>query len=76
MPLSRVLVECYAGSKAFERPRRIVIDSVVHEAVEATALSVEEEVASRVRRHRFEVLIDDGRKLLLVRQGDQWFLET
>ena len=76
MRLTLVIVECYAGSKAFERPRLIMIDGLAHEAVRATPLSVEEDVASRLRSHRFEVLIEDGRKLILVRQGDQWFLET
>jgi len=76
MPLISVLVECYAGSKAFERPRRVLIDGLAHEVVETTASSVEEDVASRVRCHRFEVQIDDGRKLVLIRRSDQWFAET
>jgi hypothetical protein len=76
MPLIPVLVECYEGSKAYERPRRILIDGSTHQVIRAAALSVEEDAASRVRRHRFEVLIEDGRRLVLIRQGDQWFLET
>jgi hypothetical protein len=76
MPLTPVLVECYAGSKAFERPRRILIDGLSHEVIRAAPLSVEEDAASRLLRHRFEVLIQDGRRFVLIRQGDQWFLET
>ncbi|HKF58275.1 MAG TPA: hypothetical protein VKJ45_22725 [Blastocatellia bacterium] len=76
MPLISVLVECYAGSKAFERPRRVLIDGLAHDVVETIASWVEEDAASRVRCHRFEVRIDDGRKLLLIRRSDQWFLET
>ena len=76
MPLISVFVECYAGSKAFERPRRILMDGLTHEVIRVTASSIEEDAASRLRRHRFEVLIQDGRMLVLIRQGDHWFLET
>lgn len=76
MPLISVLVECYAGSKAFERPRRIVMEGSTHEIIRSTASSLEEDAASRLRRHRFEVLIENGRRVVLIRQGDQWFLET
>jgi hypothetical protein len=75
MPLTPIIVECYAGSKAFERPRRVLIDGLARDVVAMIATSVEEDVASRIRCHRFEVLIDDGRKLSLVRRSNQWFLE-
>jgi len=76
MALVSVSVECYAGSKPFERPRRVLIDGLTHEVIRAVASSVEEDAVSRRRRDRFEVLIDDGRKLVLIRQDDEWFLET
>jgi hypothetical protein len=76
MPLISVVVECYAGSKAFERPRRILLGELVHEITETIASSVHEDAASRQRCHRFEVLIADGRRLSLMRLGDQWFMET
>jgi len=76
MALVSVSVECYAGSKAFERPRRVLMDGSTHEVIKAVVSSVEEDAVSRQRRDRFEVLIDDGRKLVLIRQDDEWFLET
>jgi len=76
MPLIPVSVECYAGSKAFERPRRFLLDGLTQRIIMATDCSVEEDAISRVRRHRFEVLIEDGRRFVLIRHGDQWFIET
>jgi hypothetical protein len=76
MTLIPVSVECYSGSKASERPRRILAGATVYEVIRATAFSVQEDVASRHRRYRFEVLTEDGSQLILIRDGDHWFLET
>jgi hypothetical protein len=76
MTLIPVSVECYAGSKAFERPRRILVGGSIIELIRTAAFSVEEDAASRHRRYRFEVLTEDGRKIILIRDCDQWFIET
>jgi hypothetical protein len=65
-----VEVRAYAGARADEAPREVVLDGVVHR-VEEIERSWEEERAGQ-RRLRFVVRLSDGRRLELVTDGDSW----
>ena len=71
-----VQVECYAGSRADERPRRVYIEGRRHTVARLLSSSTEQAQAATVRVRRFRVVTEDGWRLDLVRtaEGD-WFLE-
>ena len=76
MKLRRVQVECYAGGRADERPRRVREDDREHIVARLLGSSVEESSPSKARRHRYRVLTDEGSELSLIRESNgDWYLE-
>jgi len=76
MKLLPVQVDCYAGSRADERPRRVRIRGREHIVARLLSASVEESLASKSRAHRYRVLTEEGLMLDLVRASDgNWYLE-
>jgi hypothetical protein len=71
-----VKVECYAGSRANQQPRRVTINGVELFITLVIESSVEESASSRERIYRFKVMTEDGRILKLFKsiEGD-WYLE-
>jgi hypothetical protein len=76
MPLREVTVECYAGGRADETPRRISIDGREHLVARLLAESVEEPLErNQQSRRRYRVLTDAGLVLELLRTNDgAWYL--
>lgn len=75
MPLHPVEVECYAGTRADESPRRIHLNGRNHVVARVLAESVEEPLASREQSHRYKILTDEGLVLEVVRASDgSWYL--
>lgn len=70
MKLRTVRVECYAGGRADETPRRISFGGREHAVVRLLAESVEESPASNQQTRRYKVLTDEGLVLELVRSSD------
>jgi hypothetical protein len=76
MKRRRVQVECYAGGRADERPRRVREGDREHVVARLLGSSVEESSPSRARIHRYRVLTDEGLELGLIREKDgDWYLE-
>ncbi|HEX8087647.1 MAG TPA: hypothetical protein VF762_02265, partial [Blastocatellia bacterium] len=76
MKARRVQVECYAGGRADERPRRVREGEREHIVARLLSSSVEESLSSKARSHRYRVLTDAGLVLILIRQSDgNWYLE-
>jgi hypothetical protein len=71
-----VQVECYAGGRADERPRRVVIDGREHRVARILNASIEESFATKDRRRRYTVLTEEGMRLKIFQAGDEWYLET
>lgn len=71
-----VQVECYAGSRADERPRRVRIEGREYTVARLLSSSVEQSRAASAVTRRFRVVTEDGLQLDLARTaaGD-WFLE-
>lgn len=77
MTLRRVTVECYAGSRADERPRKIQIRGREHVVATLLCESVEESLATKERTRHYKILTDDGLILSVVRKDDgAWFLDS
>lgn len=78
MPLREVTVECYAGGRADETPRRISIEGREHLVARLLAESVEEPFErNQQSRRRYRVLTDAGLVLELVRTNDgTWYLAS
>jgi hypothetical protein len=75
MTLRIVRVECYAGTRADETPRRISFDGREHVVTRLLAESVEELLASRQQRRRYKILTEEGLVLEVAREGDgPWYL--
>lgn len=70
-----VKVQCYAGSRADERPRRVVIDGRQHVVTSILKSSIEESAATKERIRSFTVLTEEGIRLKLFQAGDEWYLE-
>ena len=71
-----VEVECYAGSRADERPRRVLIEGCEYRVVRLLSSSIEQTLATTESIRRFRVVTEDGWQLDLVRTSDgDWFLE-
>jgi hypothetical protein len=65
-----VRVECYAGGRADETPRRISFGGREHIVARLLAESVEESGASKQQTRRYKVLTEEGLVLEVVRLGD------
>ena len=75
MTLRPIRVECYAGARADERPRRISFDGREHVVDRLLSESIDESVSSRGQTRRYRVLTDEGLVLELVRSSDgSWHL--
>ena len=70
MKLRAIKVECYAGGRADETPRRISFDGREHVVARLLAESIEEPPASNQQTRRYKVLTDEGIMLEVVRLGD------
>ncbi|MFL6213726.1 MAG: hypothetical protein ACJ74J_07485 [Blastocatellia bacterium] len=71
-----VQVECYAGSRADERPRRILIEGRQHTVARLLSSSIEQSLKTTAMLRRFRVITDAGLQLDLIRTADgDWFLE-
>ena len=70
-----IRVECYAGGRSDERPRRLTIDNSVYVVACVLAESVEESFGTQSRARRFKVLTVEGLVLEVVRAPDGvWYL--
>jgi hypothetical protein len=76
MVLNRISVECYAGARADECPRRIIIHGREHLIARLLRESVEESAGARVRTHCYRVLTDAGVVLEILHTGDDWYLQS
>lgn len=77
MALDRISVECYAGARADERPRRITIGGREHLVARLLGESVEETFSGGERTRRFKVLTDEGLVLEVLHASDgDWYLES
>jgi hypothetical protein len=75
MTLRTVRVECYAGGRADETPRRISFGGREYVVARLLAESIEESLASNQQTHRYKVLTDEGLVLEVVRSSDgAWHL--
>ena len=77
MKRRQVQVDCYAGSRADERPRRVREGDREHIVARLLGSSVEESLASKEQVRRYRVLTDEGLTLDLTRASDgNWYLES
>ena len=75
MELAPIQVECYAGGRADERPRRIVIDGSEFIVTRLIAESNEEAIESKKRIKRFTVLTERGQTIdLRCTESGDWQL--
>lgn len=75
--LKRVQVESYAGSRADERPRRVIIEGRKHVVARLLHHSIEEHLSGNEQTDRYKVLTVEGVVLELIRAADgEWFLES
>ena len=71
-----IQVECYAGSRADERPRRVRVEGREYIVARLLSSSVEQPRAATAVTRRFRVVTVDGWQLDLIRTaGGDWFLE-
>jgi hypothetical protein len=70
MTLRTVRVECYAGGRADETPRRISFDGREHVVARLLAESVEESLAANQQTRRYKVLTEEGLVLEVLRSSD------
>ena len=70
MTLRTVRVECYAGGRADETPRRINFDGREHVVARLLAESVEESLAPNQQTRRYKVLTEEGLLLEVVHSSD------
>jgi len=75
MDLRAITVECYAGSRADERPRRVIIDGREHLVARLLEETLDESSDSKTQRRRFKVLTDEGIVLDVIHSGDgSWYM--
>lgn len=76
MPLREVTVECYAGARADETPRRVSFDGREHLVTRLLDESFEERFErNQQSRRRYRVLTDAGLVLELVHTNDgAWYI--
>jgi hypothetical protein len=73
----RAQVECYAGERADERPRRVRVDDREHIIARLLGSSVEESLESKDFIYRYRVLTVEGLVLDLVRTSSaEWYLQN
>lgn len=70
-----VQVDCYAGGRSDERPRRVRTGGKEHVVARLLSSSVEESSGSKDRTRRFRVLTEEGVILELTSTGDGWYLD-
>lgn len=70
MTLRPIRVECYAGGRADETPRRISFDGREYIVTRLLAESVEGSLGSTQTTRRYEVLTGEGLVFELVRSSD------
>jgi len=71
-----IQVECYAGSRADERPRRVLIEGRPYRVARLLSSSIEQSLADTAPTRRFRVITEDGWQLDLICTADgDWFLE-
>ena len=73
--MRRISVECYAGGRADERPRRVTIDGRWHVIARLLSESVEQSPDGQQRTQHYEVLTENGTVLNVARTSDgEWYL--
>jgi hypothetical protein len=70
MTFRPIRVECYAGGRADETPRRIRFDGREHVVARLLAESIEESLASNQQTRRYKLLTGEGLVLEVVRSSD------
>jgi hypothetical protein len=71
-----VKVECYAGSRADERPRRLQAEGRDYIVARLLSSSIEQSLNATAPVRRFRVVTEDGWQLDLVCSANsEWFLE-
>ena len=71
----RILVECYSGGRADERPRRVFIDGRAHTVARLLGAATEESFDTGERAYRYSVLTEQGSILEIKRTADgDWHL--
>ena len=65
-----IQVECYAGGRVEETPRRITLDGQQHTFTRLLAETIEESAGTKERNRRYKVLTDQGKVLEIVRSSD------
>ncbi|HLG15247.1 MAG TPA: hypothetical protein VJH03_12190 [Blastocatellia bacterium] len=75
--LRRVQVECYAGSRADEYPRRVIDGARAYTVARLLGSSIKEAAGSNDRSCHFTLLTEDGVILNVVKSSDdQWHLDS
>lgn len=75
MALQPITVECYAGTRADETPRRIRVGGREHIVARLLAESLEQPRGSNQQCRRYKVLTDEGLVLEVVRTREgAWHL--
>ncbi len=70
-----IRVECYAGGRSDERPRRVIIENRVYVIARLLAESVEVSLITEAQTRRYKVLTDERLVLEVVRSSDgTWHL--
>jgi hypothetical protein len=71
-----VQVECYAGSRADERPHRVCIEGRQYIVARLLSSSIEQSLTTNALMRRFRVITEDGWQLdLICTANGDWFLE-
>ncbi len=66
-----IRVECYAGGRSDERPRRVTIENRVYVVARLLAESVEVSLITEAQTRRYKVLTDEGLVLEVLRSSDR-----
>jgi hypothetical protein len=66
----RIRVECYAGSRADETPRRINFDGREHVVARLLAESIEQPLGANQQCRRYKILTVEGLVLEVLRSSD------
>jgi len=75
--LREIQVECYAGERGDERPRRVTIDGKEHLVEKLLFESLEESADCRLRVRRFKLRTLDGITLEVVKDANgNWYLKS
>jgi len=65
-----IRVECYAGGRSDERPRRVIIENRVYVVARLLAESVEVSLITEAQTRRYKILTDEGLVLEVLRSSD------